>query len=121
MTLYQLDPKPAITAALDAGRDTGYIERRVAAWLSGRGYVLGSLAGSGVVVNGSGHVTVDTDRDPAAEWAAFDPEAPTAAEQDDAAEQEQARQIIAALRAGTATNRQVQRAVAWLIRREVGL
>lgn len=67
MPVYQLAAKPAIAAAMAAGLPVG---DRLAATATAAGYVLGP---GGIQVYRDGSVVIDADRDPSADWAAFDP------------------------------------------------
>lgn len=67
MSVYHLIAKPAIAAGLAAGLPVG---DRLAAVAIAAGYVLGE---GGIQVYADGSVVIDTDRDPSADWEAFDP------------------------------------------------
>lgn len=114
MPTFRLSAKPAIAAAIQAGGIIAVTER-ISTLVAGRGYVVGP---NGMQVLADGSVTIEADRDPSADWAAFDPSVETATETADRTQREQAKALYAAVRAGTATNAQVQKLVAFLLRQE---
>jgi hypothetical protein len=116
--IYELPSKSEVTAYLAANKPIGALLDRVNGWLDNRGYVRGEMR---TAIRGDGVIIVDTDRDPSQEWDEFDPMTPIA--QLDAARQR--RQFLnnqlLLLDAGTATPLNVQRILAWLGRRELGI
>lgn len=116
--IYELPSKPEVTAYLAANKPTKDLLERVNGWLDNRGYVRGEMQ---TALRGDGVIIVDTDRDPGQEWSDFDPMTPIA----QIAAASQRRQFLnnqlLLLDAGTATPLNVQRMVAWLIRKELGV
>lgn len=125
MATYRLPPDPELAAAL--ARKVP-VPDRLHAFLSGRGYVVGA---GGAQAYPDGSITIDVDRDPSADAAAWDPTVPAPVETEDRDRQRQIRAALtqldsdAALLLGTgnvtaATQRQILgrlcRIVAGLIR-----
>ena len=69
MPTYTLPAKIAIREAIDAGH-VMIVHERLTAVAIQSGYVLGP---GGIAIHADGSVTIDADRDPAADWEAFDP------------------------------------------------
>lgn len=110
-------PAKAAVAAQVAGGNAGAVAARVEAWLAARG----AAPPDGVAVHRDGSVRVAL---PAAAkdatlaaWKDFDPSTPTTQEATEDQARNQVRAALAALDAGTATLSQIQRVVAWLVRR----
>lgn len=74
MPTYELPAQPVVAAAIAQGKP---VFSRLLGRLAAQGYVVGE---GGVQLYRDGRATIDADRDPAAEWAAFNPATPTAAE-----------------------------------------
>ncbi len=89
MPVYHLPARPEVTAAIAAGID---IPGRLIEVAEAAGYVIGE---GGLQVYPDGRVTIDADRDPTADWLAWDPTVPSQQEQQDAA-------VKAAIRAARA-------------------
>jgi hypothetical protein len=94
MPVYTLPSTPAMAAALASGR-AREVADRVASFAAHRSYRIGA---GGIQVHRDGAVTIDADRDPSADWAAFDPAVPTAAEAEDATRLDQ---LLADMETGT--------------------
>lgn len=111
---WTLAAKPVVAAAMAGGDPAlvGRVHERIEGWLRDRGY-----APAGVAVRGDGTVLVDCERDPAAEWDAFDPAVKTAAETQSNGDRAQIAVMLAKLDAGTATNREAQKVLALVARR----
>lgn len=94
MPIYHLPAKSAIVEAIAAGTIMAVHERLTALAITG-GYVVGE---GGIAIHADGSVTIDADRDPTADWLAWDPETPTPVEQERATRQEQAVAALATLK-----------------------
>ena len=114
MPIYTLPAKPSVAASM---RTHLLAPQRLESLVIRRGYVIGE---GGIQVYADGSVTIDADRDPIADWEQFDPDAPTAAEAEERTKRNQSRTLYDALRSGTATSRQVQEVLAYLIRDRFG-
>jgi hypothetical protein len=86
---------------------------RIADGLTNRGYVLGPL--KVFIGPGSNEIMVDADRDPSQEWLAFSPPVQSAKEKSDTDALAQINAVLPALRAGTASAANTQKALAWAI------
>jgi hypothetical protein len=96
MPTYTLPKKPSIATAVAAGR-APLVSDRIAALATTKGYTVGE---GGIQVHGDGSVTIDADRDPKADWAAFDPVTLTPEEAQEQTFLGTVRQWITALEAG---------------------
>jgi hypothetical protein len=100
MTTYTLAAKPAVETAVAEGRAVLILDR-LAALAQQADYTIGP---GGIQIHSDGSVTIDADRDPKADWAAFDPDAPTADEAQESSRLEQLRALETKLAgAGSAT------------------
>jgi hypothetical protein len=108
MAIYQFFMNPTA-----AERNWGVILYRLTDFLQRRGYVLGPRS---VEVHRDGTVLIDADRSPSADWPAFNPMTETPDETTDRTQRDQAKAAYDALKAGTATNAQVQKTIAFLLR-----
>lgn len=79
MPVYHLPAKPEVAEAIAAGHD---VVGRLIEVAEGAGYVIGE---GGIQGYPDGSVTIDADRDPTADWLAWDPAVPSQQEQEDAA------------------------------------
>jgi len=86
MPTYTLAAKPEISEMVRAGYGDAVV-RRIVALATRHGYVVTD----GPAVTREGAVILDADRDPSADWAAFDPSLPTAEEEAARAQAEQVR------------------------------
>ena len=104
---YALTMKPTIANWLGpfpTNDQLATLRDRVRSWLVANGYVVGA---GDVTMGPYGEIVVDVDRDPAAQWVAFDPAAPSTQEQADAALRVQIRNYLDTLQANVAALQQM--------------
>lgn len=91
---------------------------KVSDGLRAKGYALGPM---GVFIGpGPGEIMVDVDRDPRAEWVTFVPPAQGTKEKAAADQLKQLKDVVLpALKAGTAQPVAAQKALGWLVEREL--
>lgn len=111
MTIYHLPAKPEIAQGMQRGYP---VSDRLHSIAEQAGYIIGP---GGIQVYADGSVTIDTDHDPSPQWETFNPLTMLTPKENAAqSEHAQLQTIYPKLRAGTATSREVQGALAFVLR-----